>query len=244
MLTDPIPEQKLRSYINLYTRAANNTCFPVGFSGTYLFSYANSKMVCIDQEIEEILGISSGEILDNPFYDTISRVIIPEHVYAVARLTDEAYQYYSNHPKADVHTGMEFNIITPAQKKKRLLFQFRVFSWSSSGKPALSYGRLTDFTHMVSGGAPRVTLMMNGKLKAVLNSKIEEVLAGSEIPLTARELSVLLLKHRGYRSKEIASILHLREASVYSIIRDIKKKSGMDILPLIRLLQEKGAIQV
>ena len=71
----------------------------------------------------------------------------------------------------------------------------------------------------------------------------EEILAGIEIPLTHKELSVLLLKQKGLRTKEIAVNLRMKELSIYSIIRDIKRKAGMDIPPLIHLLEEKGVIQ-
>ncbi|MFZ9388252.1 MAG: helix-turn-helix transcriptional regulator [Chitinophagaceae bacterium] len=239
---DTITSGIIKRKVDHYSRNGSKGFFPIGLNGSYLFSYPTFSMIYVDKIIEEITGISQAELLAKPIYHSFSRIIIPEHVYASARLAETAFKELSSHPKEDVVICTEYNILTPGQESKRLLFQFRAVKRNRTGLPLLTFGHLTDFTHLVSGGPPRATIMVNNRLESVLYARPEEILAGIELPLTQRELSVLLLKQKGYRTKEIASTLRMKELSAYSLIRDIRKKTGMDILPLIRLLQEKGAI--
>jgi len=242
-IPEKISGRELHRTVKKYSRIGNEGFFPIGTHGSYIFYYPTISMLSVDKQIPEIVGISKEELLIRPIYDWFSRIVVPEHVYASARLAELSFNLLCKHTREDVVISTEYNIISPGQKSKRLVFQYRVVSRNTSGIPVVSFGQITDFTHIVSGGPPRMTVMIDGRLEAVYHAKPEEILAGIEQPLTHKELSVLLLKQKGYRTKEIATALRMKELSIYSIIRDIKRKTGMDTLPLIRMLQDKGAIQ-
>lgn len=242
-IEDSLPERELKRAVRHYAQYGKEAFLPIGTRAPYLFSYTTFLMLYIDDAVEAIAGISKKELMGKPIYDSVSRSIVPEHVYATVRLSEYSFRYLCAHAQDEVVICQEYNIITPSKEKKRLLYQYKVVSRNTSGIPLLAYGHLTDFTHIVASGPPRLSIVVNGHLKEVLHSMPEEILAGIEIPLTHKELSVLLLKQKGLRTKEIAATLRMKELSIYSIIRDIKRKAGMDILPLIHLLEEKGAIQ-
>jgi len=242
-IPEKISSRELHKTLKHYSRNGNEGFFPVGTHGAYIFYYPTISMIYTDARVPDILGIPQKEMMTRPIFDWFSKIVIPEHVYASARLAELSFNILCKHIHEDVVICTEYNILAPGLPSKRIIFQYRIVSRNASGMPVISYGQITDFTHIVSGGPPRMTVMMDGRLEAVYHAKPEEILAGIEQPLTHKELSVLLLKQKGYRTKEIATALRMKELSIYSIIRDIKRKTGMDTLPLIRLLQEKGAIQ-
>lgn len=242
VVMDSVSVRELKKSIKYYVRHGKEGFFPIGQTGSYLFSYLSFSMLYLERNIEAITGIPEQDLLTKPIYESFSRIIIPEHVYAVARLAETAFGFLCSHANDDVVINSEYNIITPGRANKRLLFQYRAVSRNGSGIPVMTFGHLTDFTHIVAGGPPRTSVLINGQLEGIYAASPEEILAGIEIPLTQKELSVLLLKQKGYRTKEIATMMRMKELSIYSIIRDIKRKTGLDIPPLIRQLQEKGAV--
>jgi DNA-binding CsgD family transcriptional regulator len=67
------------------------------------------------------------------------------------------------------------------------------------------------------------------------------MLAGLDIELSEKELRLVYLRiAKGMQAKEISQEIGLTVSSVYSSIKNIKEKTGMDIGPLYEFLRVKG----
>ena len=89
---------------------------------------------------------------------------------------------------------------------------------------------------------PALYALVNNRVVAYEQAHTEDLLPATELPLTMNEVTILSLKAKGLRTKQIALQTGLKELSVYSLVRNIRQKSGMDIPQLIGLLREKGLI--
>ncbi|MFZ9388251.1 MAG: helix-turn-helix transcriptional regulator [Chitinophagaceae bacterium] len=182
------------------------------------------------------------KILETPLDELFSQLITPDHLHISGQTELIALQHLSVDPKENVVVNLEYNIRFGGKKIKRLLLQIMAGSLDSNGFPTLLYGYVTDISHIIPDGPPRMTVMNGSRVETIIHSWPEGISAETRFKLTHRELSVLVHKRQGLRTKEIAQHLKLREMTVYSIIRDIKKKTGMDIIPLINLLVQNGTI--
>lgn len=216
--------------------------FPLGVYTSYLVDYRSREILHLDDAVEIITGIPRKEILNTSFYEIFSRLITPDILRLAIPLEKAALQHLSANPTTNVVVNLEYNIRPPKQDKKRILIQVTPAGRDKDGFPKLLHGYITDITHIIPGGPPRMTVLVDNQLTETVQVRPDEIYGDDIIPLTQRELSVLLHKRRGLRTKEIAKALQLKELTVYSVIRDLKKKTGMDILPLIYLLEQKGTL--
>jgi len=189
-----------------------------------------------------IFSMKPEKIREAPFHETLSRHIIPEHLRTGAQMETEALHLFSKHRNKRVVVNVEYNILLSNREKKRLLIQVTAVTRDPNGLPGLLHGYVTDITHIISEGPPRMTVLVGNQVEKSIHRWPDVLISDPRLRLTQREISVLIHKRKGLRTKEIAHALQLREMTVYSIIRDIKKKTGMEIFPLIHLLEQNGSI--
>lgn len=213
-----------------------------GTGSFFVFSYLNFSMLKVDASIETITGIPAKEFQKKPFNDLVGKIIAPEHVITATRFGDLSFSAMYAHPDEHLNISVEYDILPGKDKRTRLLVQFRPLAFNAHRLPVLSAGFMSDITHLAFGRPALMTIVLNGKLQAFFQSTRDEILAGLGYPLTNSEIAVLELKKKGLRAKEIASALRMKEMTVNSLFRDIKKKTAVEILPLIQLLTEKGVI--
>jgi DNA-binding CsgD family transcriptional regulator len=238
-LRKEVPETVINRLIKEDGLADSQPFFPAGSACTYIFSYASFSIIAIDDNAAKVLGMPPKKILNRPMIDVFSGIIADEHVYAAVRFSKIAYEVTSM--EKDVTICFDF-FIRMREQERRLMQQYRVVSYTALQEPLLAKGYFTDITHLVKNGPPRLFVVKNNLLQQLHTATPEELLAGNEIPLTTKELMLLQLKNKGLRAKEIADSMHMKELSIYSMIRDIKQKTGKDTLPLIHLLEEKGLL--
>jgi DNA-binding CsgD family transcriptional regulator len=213
-----------------------------GTHSFFVFSYLSFNMLKIDPNIVEFTGISAKEFQKRPFNELVGKIIAPEHVYTTTRFGDLSFSAMYAHPGEDLNLSIEYDILPGRDRRTRLLVQFKPVCFNTNGLPVLCAGFMSDITHLAFGRPALMTITLNGKLQTFFQSTREEILAGLGYPLTNSELAVLDLKKKGLRAKEIASGLRMKEMTVNSLFRDIKKKTATEILPLIQLLGEKGVL--
>jgi hypothetical protein len=195
----------------------------------------------VGHEINHLTGLSSSDLIGRTIYYFLDSVVIKEQLATVYDFFNHSINYLKERNSVQRFANLDFEIRTMQEKAKRLLFQFRIFD--SANGDQFVYGRLIDFSHYMLKGLPRIFVLeedgqVDGKFKVDVN-----ILEKTGIDLSKKEIDVLLLKSKGMRAKEIGLELGISNLSVYSIIRDVKQKTGKELLPLIVDLKNLGIIK-
>ncbi|MEX1202230.1 MAG: PAS domain-containing protein [Ferruginibacter sp.] len=242
IVDDELNEKEKERLVQSYVEKLGAIYFPAGPHFTYIFSYTDYSMLYVDDAFEKITGIPKNEVLHIPLYDFFSNFIANEDVYTAARLADIAFEVSKKYNQEDVIINYTFNLYKRDKEKRRMLIQYKNILYTKSGEPYLLAGRFTDITHINPVGPAMLWIIVNNEVICTETGTDEEILLGLNIPLNLKELALLKLKNRGFRTKEIAEYLQMKELSIYSMVRDIKRKTGMDVAPLITVLKEKGLL--
>ncbi|MFN4286679.1 MAG: helix-turn-helix transcriptional regulator [Lacibacter sp.] len=216
--------------------------FPAGPCCNYEYDYTSLAFTEIGEEVLQLTGVPRHELLHKNAMQFFSQLIAPEHVFAAIKLTALGYELQTRFAGEQALTCIEYNIVTRSMERKRFLFQFCASLFTNEGLPLRAQGTITDITHMKPEGTPSIYVLLNNRVVFYETARAEDLLPATELPLTMNEVTVLTLKAKGLRTKEIAVQTGLKELSVYSLVRNIRQKSGMDIPQLITLLREKGVI--
>ncbi len=105
----------------------------------------------------------------------------------------------------------------------RLLIQQRVLSYKQY-RPVWSVGTCTDISHIKEGNELSLAVFSQGKHLA-----LEKVVGrGSKKFFTEREIEVLQLLSKGYKSKEIEQVLHISFHTVRTHRRNMLKKTSLE----------------
>ncbi|MEI2696023.1 MAG: hypothetical protein V9E90_13205 [Saprospiraceae bacterium] len=216
-------------------------CLPFGQKFDYIFSYYNFKFVHAENSIDEVLGITRSDLLNTTIDQVFLNLIAPEHIISAVRFSKKALEIIEAHPNRDVVVNFEFNIYKGGKESRRLLNQWRTAIFTEELKPLVLYGSYVDITHMIASGPPKLYFVVDGLLKDVETGTFQEMLSGLNIEISEKELRLVYLRSaKGMHAKEISREIGLTVSSVYSSIKNIKEKIGMDIGPLYEFLRGKG----
>jgi len=216
-------------------------CLPFGQKCSYIFSYYNFKFVHADNFIDEVLGIKRSDLLNTTIDQVFSNLIAPEHILSAVRFSKKVLGIIETHPDRNVVVNFEFNVYKGGKEYRRLLNQWSTAVFTEDKKTLLAYGSFSDVTHIQQSGPPKLYLVIDGELKHVETGSLKEMLAGLNIELSEKELRLIYLRNaKGMHAKEISPDIGLTVSSVYSSIKNIKEKTGMDIGPLYQMLRRKG----
>jgi DNA-binding CsgD family transcriptional regulator len=138
--------------------------------------------------------------------------------------------------------NLEFNIGLDRNKTRRVVFQYSLLRGNNIGSAPVAYGKIVDISHLTNDGPPRLSILQNNQVVHSAEATREEMLRSSGINLNKKDLSVLTLQSKGLRVRDIAQKLNTSELSIYTVIRDMKRKTKMQTLPLMQLLRKKGLI--
>lgn len=216
-------------------------CLPFGQKFDYIFSYDNFKFVHAENSIDEIFGITRLDLLKTAIDPLFLNHIVPEHFLSAVRFAKKALEIIEAHPNRDVVVNFEFNIYKGGKESRRLLNQSRTAIFTEDLKPLLRYGSYIDITHIIASGPPKLYFIVDGLLKDLETGTFQEMLSGLNIDISEKELRLVYLRcAKGMHAKEISLEIGLTVSSVYSSIKNIKEKTGMDIGPLYEVLRGKG----
>ena len=216
-------------------------CLPVGQRGSYIFSYYNFRFVQAEKTIGELLGIPQADLLKATIDQLFSNLIAPEHILSAVRFSKQVLETIEANPTRNVVVNFEFNIYKGGKEYRRLLNQWSTAVFTDDQKTLLSYGSFSDVTHIQPSGPPKLYLIIDGVLELVETGTLCEMLAGLDIELSEKELRLVYLRiAKGMQAKEISQEIGLTVSSVYSSLKNIKEKTGMDIGPLYEFLRVKG----
>lgn len=215
--------------------------YPVGNATGFLLSNSSLSLLDADGSILSVTGSNKSQFVGKTLSAMLSNICSKEHNVSVQQLYPLGLDFITNSSEPSPLCNLEFNLHHP-KFNKRIMLQLKPLLMNKTKKVVLTRGFLVDITHILPQGLPRLSLFRHNQLYSQQMGTLEEVLRSLELPLNLRDLSVLTLKNRGLRAKEIARELKMKELSIYSIFRDMKKKTDMESLPLINLLKDKGLI--
>lgn len=188
----------------------------------------------IEDCISDIIYLHCQDLLGRTVYYLLDTIVLREQLASVYNLFNMAVVHLKQNPDREECVNLDFMIRTPQNSEKRILFQFKA---EVSTKDSLALGRITDVSHFFNEGPPRLFIMdANGNFTIDKTSSIE-MTGEYGMHLTQKEIKVLLCKSKGMRAKEIAEQMGISNLSVYSILRDVKQKTGMELIPLIMHLR-------
>ncbi|MFM7840158.1 MAG: helix-turn-helix transcriptional regulator [Chitinophagaceae bacterium] len=241
-MPDRISDGELRELIEKKGYSDQSTIhYPVGSCAGFLLSNSSLSLLDADVSILSLTGTNKSQFIGKTLSAMLTHLTCKEHGVSVQQLYPLGLDFINNTSEPAPLCNLEFNLHHP-KFYKRIMLQLKPLLINKTKKVVLTRGFLVDITHLLPQGLPRLSLFRNNQLYSQQMGTLEEVLRSLELPLTLRDLKVLTLKNRGLRAKEIARELKMKELSIYSIFRDMKKKTDMESLPLINLLKDKGLI--
>lgn len=198
----------------------------------------------IDPGLENFINSPVNQIVHRTCYYFFDKFVIKEHHAAVNDLFPKAIDYLETNWQENPTINLIFNIYCTVNYTaiKRILLQLQKGNQQLMEDEVMLEGKIHDITELCSDGLPKLLLIKNYNLEKVMTCKEYSNTKSTIFGLSFRELNVLELKCKGKRTKEISQTLNISEMSIYSIIRDIKEKTQMDIIPLIQILSEKGLL--
>jgi ATP/maltotriose-dependent transcriptional regulator MalT len=207
----------------------------IGRECSFAFSLKNFFIKQLEDSITEILDMHNRDLFGRTVYYLLDTIVLREQLAAVYDLFNLAVAHLNQEHSMEECVNLDFMIRTPQNVERRILLQFKS---DASLQDSLALGRITDVSHFFNEGPPRLFIMdAQGNFIIEKISSIE--MAGDfGFNLTQKEIKVLLCKTKGMQAKEIAEELGISNLSVYSIIRDVKQKTGMELIPLIMQLRK------
>lgn len=224
------------------SRNANLSGFPFGPQASFILSNTYHILLEVTGSLREILEQDTIDWKRQMMADLLQALVVPNHLKATLQLFQKATEKlrYLNDPSATAN--IEFNIKSQDGREKRLMMQLCVIQHSNIQLHNIIIGNLVDISHFIKEGSPRLVLLRGNTVMERDVPTAEDILKSESLQITPKELSMLALKAKGMRGKEIAETLGISLLTVYSMTRDIKQKSNMDIYPLIQKLKEKGLL--
>ena len=241
-LPEKIPAEKYEELIDRIVKEPQPTIYPAGETVSYIYDFHSNSFIWIEETIYSLIGLKAEEVvkMNNPHFTSL--IIYNEHILSMRRFNQIFYDFIRKETNKDSLITFDLNIILKNKELKRVLFQFKIVLFDEKGIPAAAQGVMTDITHIKSHGAPQLIIMKDKKIVMVEKGTIEDALHFLSLNLSKKEIEILSLRGNGFQIKEIAEKLNLQKSTIFSYLRDIRRKSNMDIIPLIRLLSEKGMI--
>lgn len=145
------------------------------------------------------------------------------------------------HFHADPRSFSTLNIMSNlryGRQTHRVLMQYFPFASIPKSRYPHINGRFTSINHLENFGPTRIFLANPKKVLSTYTSDKFALPEQSDLKIKSKDLDVLRLKSKGLKSREIAKKLAISVFSVNSIVRDLKKDTGMELIPLIQHLKD------
>jgi hypothetical protein len=215
--------------------------FPIGAQAHFQFQTDQFIFLEIEDNLNHIIHTDPKKLLNRSIFYLVDSLCINNHIQSTHALLQKGMEFIKDKQNKSLSINLEFNIKEEDTGSKRILLQLRNDS-PFQGQLNIGIGKLTDINHIIRTGPPVLTIIKENKILKRISYSHDDITTANGYNLSARELEVLKLKSEGYSTKKIADTLHLTTLSIYSIIRDIKSKTGIPPLSLIKELATQGKI--
>jgi DNA-binding CsgD family transcriptional regulator len=228
--------------IRQLTRNANHSSFSFGPQSSFILSNTYHILLEVSGSLQSIIEQDTVDWKRQMMVDLLQAYVVPNHLKATLQLFQKATEKLRQLNDPSATANIEFNIKGREGREKRLMMQLGVIQHTNIQLHHIILGNLVDISHFILEGCPRLVLLNNNSVIELDVPAAEDILKSEALQITPKELNILALKAKGMRGKEIAETLGISLLTVYSMTRDIKQKSNMDIYPLIQKLKEKGLL--
>lgn len=238
-----IDPQDLRQVEHIQLSEKNGKVLQIGQVCTFIFNFSSLLFLQLDESFLFISGQTHLEMLDNSVLFFFNSVALREHLIPLERLFKKSVQFMKKSRQPYPVMNLEFNIGLDRNKSKRIVFQYSLFQGSNNSSAPVAYGKIVDISHLTNDGPPRLRILQNNQVVHSAEATREEMLRSSGINLNKKDLSVLTFQSKGLRVRDIAQKLKTSELSIYTVIRDMKRKTKMQTVPLMQMLRKKGLLE-
>jgi DNA-binding CsgD family transcriptional regulator len=207
----------------------------IGRESKYEFSLINFLINGVDDQISHVVGLEKSVLEGRTVYYFLDALVRREQLSTVNNFFNQALDLLKDDPDSVKYININFGIQTLNGAFRKILFQLKRLLPLTDNKVLV---RICDISHFYHDGPPGV-FVLDGQGKVThQQTGGNEVINDAAMLLTRRERDVLMLRGDGMRAKEIAKEMGISHMTVYSIIRDVKQKTRMELIPLIMQLRK------
>jgi DNA-binding CsgD family transcriptional regulator len=231
-----------KTSVSLLTDRSLDMCLPLGPSFSFVFHLEELFFL----ECEDSFGtLNSKEEMDwrgKSLFFLFDTFALPAHLRGARMLFLKGMELLKKEDAGSVSFQLQFDLTDDNSASKHILLQCCNIGKDNKSKAPLGIGRITDIHHLSMDAGPSLTVIRDNRIAYSMKAAPDIAPPGHAFSLSPRELEVLKLKSNGLSTREIALNLRRSPLTVYSVIRDIKKKTGMEIIPLIKSLFDEGKL--
>lgn len=237
--TDP---QDLKLVRDLQKAESSGKIPQIGQICTFVFNITTLLFLHIDESLITLAEVESEVFLNKPLAFFFSSLSLREHLNPVEKLLKKSFLFIKDIQGPYPVVNLEYNIQLGRRRSKRMIFQYTLHPGGGQHPGRLAYGKLVDISHLVNDGPPKLQILQSNKVIYSSEVSKEEMLLSSGIDLNRKDLTVLSMQSKGIRVRDIADKMGMSELSIYSMIRDMKRKTGLETMPLVQMLCRKGLL--
>lgn len=240
---DEIGDYGTETSAYLLTDRSLEMCLPLGPSFSFVFHLEELYFLECNNSFDKLNPKDEKDWRGKSLFFLFDTLAAPAHLRGARMLFLKGMEFLKKEDVGKLSFQLQFDFKDEKAASRHILLQCCNMGKSPKSNVPLGLGRITDIHHLSMDADPSLTMIRDKhitySMKAVPDSENE----GHSFALTPRELEVLKLKSNGLSTREIALNLRRSPLTVYSVIRDIKKKTGMEIIPLIKTLFENGKLK-
>lgn len=215
---------------------------PVGPQAGFLYHTNHLFVTEADETFYNITGVQFNEWVNKSVFHLMDKLAIPDHLRSIHTLFGYGMEALKKAKHEGISFNLEFDMADHIQGAKRMILQFSKKISTAETKEPIGQGRIIDVDHMCATGHPILTIIEKNAIVKRMTDHVNNKDAINGVQLSEREMEVLRLKSKGMSTQQIAKALKRSTLTIYSVVRDIKYKTGMELIPLIKSLHEKGLI--
>jgi DNA-binding CsgD family transcriptional regulator len=234
--------KEFRQITEIQLAEKNGKVPQIGQICAFIFNFSSLLLLQLDEPLMAIAEVESNDFLNKSLTFFFSSLTIREHLEPVQKLLRKSIAMMKAVSGVYPVANLEYNVQLSRNRTRRVIFQYTLYPGNRQADAQLAYGKLVDISHLLNGGPPRLHVLQNNKVIYASEASRDELLRSSGIKLNKKDLTVLSLQSKGIRVRDIANKLGMSELSIYSMIRDMKRKTQLETVPLIHLLRNKGLL--
>lgn len=227
-----------------HSPARNEFLFPLGPYFDVVFSPKEGTILFASETGPVFKDLPAKKFSSATIYALLESTVIQDHIEVCLRFFRKSLELREQSLRQGTIFNQEFSIVSRDQTPKRVLFQYKYTRADDGSESCCGVGKFIDISHLSRDGFPKMTIFENNMVVKHYEASPEDMLKSSGLRVSLRDLNVLKLKSGGLRAKEIAGQLDMSILAVYSIIRNLKEKNKMEILPMIHQLRHKGLLSM
>lgn len=220
-----------------------NLCLPLGPSFSFVFHWDQLYFLECEESVHSLVSMETNEWKGKSVFYLFDTFAAPAHLRGARMLFLKGMELLKKEDAGKISFQLQFDFMNERSTYKQVLLQCCKINPDPQSNSPLGLGRITDIHHLSTETDASLTVIRDNRIAYSLKAAPESEGTSQSYALSPRELEVLKLKSNGLCTRDIALTLKRSPLTVYSVVRDIKKKTGMEIIPLIKILFDNGKLK-